>query len=202
MNRTQRRSLRSKEDLYHEVTGKRTILKEIPISELKIDESKLDKQLLDKLNTFEKIKDSLERDVSRICSLMLSYLDSLCTLEFNKLGSDERENAIGIIDLVNNVTKATLDGNVLSDPDEVVGRLKDVAKFSLTCFKDTDMPMLLPLCDIAGKLIAYYYVIGGRIGAYLGYHSSVDKFTKKDVEYIKEYSDFMINKSLEIKAKN
>lgn len=204
MNRAQRRSLRSNEDLYHEVTGHKYVTKQVPVEELmkSIDHYKLDKALLDKMNLFEENKESLERDVSRMCSLMLRYLDNLCTLDFNKLSADEKENTIGVIDLVNDVTKATLDGNVLSDPDKVIEGLKDVSKFSLTCFEGTDIPMLLPLCDFAGKLIDYYYVIGGRIGATLGYHSSVEKFAQKDIDCINEYAEFMKNKSLEIKAKN
>lgn len=198
MNRKQRRS----KDLYTEVTGRNTVLKKIPVSKIKVDESKLDQELLQKLISFESIKDSLERDVYRISMLMLNYLDDLCTLPFAKLASDEKQNAITLIDLVNNSIKGMLDGCVLSDPDEVQDRIKNVAKFSLTCFEGTDIPLLTPICDRAIQLIDYEYVVGGRIGASLGYHSSADKFTTKDIECIKEYAEFLKNKSFEIKAKN
>jgi hypothetical protein len=208
MNREQRRKETKAgkgKDLYNEVTGKKSFYKEIPVSELKVDESKLDQQLLQKMTAYENIKDSLERDVGRYGILVLNYLDSLCTIPFELLDKkDEVPQVISIIDFVNDYVKNMLEGMVLSEEnlEKTIESIKDVAKFSLQCFKGTDIPLLTPICERTVQLIDYSYVIGSRIGVTLGFHSMVDKFTQKDIEYIKEYSEFLTNKSLEIKSKN
>lgn len=197
MNRQQRRATRNTRDLYNEVTGRRTVLKEIPVSKLKVDESKLDNQLLQKMMSYETLKATYREEVRIYCGLTLNYLDSMCSLKFESLHPQEKENAISVIDLIIDNTKNTLEGYVLGDDvfDKVIESVQDVAKFTLTCFDESDIPLLLPLCDNAVKLLKYSYVIGAYIGEMI-------ELTPKDIEYVKDYAEFMINKSLEIKAKN
>lgn len=180
----------NKLDLYEEVTGRKPILKEISISELKIDQSKLDQQLLDKICSFEKSKNSLKKEVGMFCGLTLNYLDSLCTLDLSQLDSDEKEHVIGIIDLVIKNTQNMLKGLVLPVErlDKLTNDVGTIGKFSQTCFEDTDIPMLLPLCQNTIKLLEYSYVVGAYIG-------ELNKFKEKDIKYIKEYSEFLLWKS-------
>ncbi|MEN6351403.1 MAG: hypothetical protein ABFD08_18680 [Syntrophomonas sp.] len=185
-----------KVDLYTEATGRKLHKKEIPISQIIIDKSKLDQQLLSKMLAFENIKNSQRKEVSIFCNLTLSYLDSLCTLDFQTLGFEEKKNAIDIVTYVINNIQHMLEGLVLSIEalEKTISTIKDIATFSLVCFENTNMPILMPFCENSIRLLEYSHVIGACIG--------LNKFKEKDIKYIREYSEFLIRKSLEVKARN